>query len=169
MCARKEPAARPTAYPWDIENFDFSYAYSEINRRNIDIEYDKKITYRGGIGYNFSHQPQKCQAILKFYQDQTDQAILTFTYLPRSFSFRTDMFREYNERLIRNKSAALIKIDTNYIKRWDWSRMFDLNMILPNRLKVEFNATANAFIDEPPGAVDRNKPNYQAVKRLHYG
>lgn len=164
MNVRKErTGSRATAYPWDIENFDFSYAYSEINHRSIDIEYDKKITYRGGVGYNFSHNPKNIKPFSNFTKIKLINDF-NFYVLPRSFSFRTDMFREYNERLIRNKSAALIKIDTNYIKRWDWSRMFDLKYDLTQSLKVEFNATANAFVDEPPGAVDREKPNYQAVK-----
>jgi len=150
-------------YPWQIENFDFSYAYSEINRRNIDIEFDRKLTYRGGIGYNFSHNPKNIRPFTKFTNIRLVKDF-NFYLLPRSFSFRTDMFREYNERLIRNKSAALIKIDTNYIKRWDWSRLYDLKYDITQSLKLEYNATANAFIDEPPGAVDRNKSNYQAVR-----
>ncbi len=150
-------------YPWDIENFDFSYAYSEINRRSIDIEFDKKLTYRGGIGYMFSHNPKN----IKPFNNLTKIRLIkdfNFYILPRSFSFRTDMLREYNARLIRNKSDALIKIDTNYVKRWDWSRLFDLKYDITQTLKLEFNAAANAFIDEPPGAVDRNMPNYQSVK-----
>lgn len=164
MNVRKErTGSKANIYPWDIENFDFSYAYSEINRSNIDIEFDKKLTYRGGIGYNYSHNPKN----FKPFTNLTNIRLIkdfNFFLLPRSVSFRTDMFREYNERLIRNKSEALIKIDTNYIKRWDWSRLFDLKYDLTQSLKVEFNAAANAFVDEPPGAVDRDKPDYQAVK-----
>lgn len=164
MNVRKErTGANAKVYPWQIENFDFSYAYSEINQRNIDVEFDKKLTYRGGIGYNFSHSPKNIRPFTNFTNIRLIKDF-NFFLLPRSFSFRTDMFREYNERLIRNKSEALIKIDTNYIKRWDWSRLFDLKYDLTQSLKVEFNAAANAFIDEPPGAVDREKPNYQAVK-----
>ncbi|HHN48883.1 MAG TPA: cell surface protein SprA, partial [Bacteroidales bacterium] len=164
MNVRKDRTGGKTHfYPWDVENFDFSYAYSEIYRRNIDIEHDKKLVYRGGIGYNFNINPKNVRP----FSNLTSIKLISdfnFYYLPRSISFRTDMIREYNERLIRNKSTAIIKIDTNYVKRWDWTRLFDIKYDLTQSLKLEFNATANAFIDEPPGAVDRNKPGYQAVR-----
>ena len=164
MNVRKErTGGSAKAYPWQIENFDFTYAYSEINRSNIDIEFDRKVTYRGGIGYNFSHNPKNFKPFTSFTGIKLVNDF-NFYLLPRSFSFRTDMFREYNERLLRNKSAALIKIDTNYIKRWDWSRMFDLKYDLTQSLKIEFNAVANAFINEPPGAVDRNRSDYSMMR-----
>lgn len=164
MNVRKERSpTKSNFYPWDIENFDFSYAYSQINRSNIDLEFDRRNTYRGGIGYLFSHNPKNIKPFGKITKIKLISDF-NFYLLPRSFSFRTDMFREYNERLIRNKSNALIKIDTNFVKRWDWSRLYDLKYDITQSLKLEFNATANAFIDEPPGAVDRNKSSYQAYK-----
>ncbi|MDP2422959.1 MAG: cell surface protein SprA, partial [Bacteroidales bacterium] len=164
MNIRKERTGKATKIRlWDIENIDLSYAYSEINRRNIDIQYDMKKTYRGGIGYNFSHNP----SMVKPFDKITNIRLIkdfNFYYMPRSLSFRTDMNREYNEQLLRNKSTALIKIDTTYIKRWDWSRLYDLKYDITQGLKVEFNANASAFVDEPAGAVDRSKPGYNAVR-----
>ncbi len=148
---------------WDIENIDLSYAYSEINRRNIDIQYDMKKMYRGGIGYNFSHNPKMVRPFDRITNIRLIKDF-NFYYMPRSISFRTDMNREYNARTLRNKSTALIKIDTTYIKRWDWTRLYDLRYDLTQNLKIEFNANASAFVDEPAGAVDRNKPGYIAIR-----
>lgn len=164
MNVRKERGPGKTNfYPWDIENFDVSYAYSEINRSNIDIEFDKKLVYRGGIGYMYALNPKN----IKPFANLTKIKLIkdfNFYIMPRSLSFRTDMLREYNARLLRNKSNALIKIDTNYIKKWDWSRLYDLKYDITQTLRMEFNAAANAFIDEPPGAVDRHMPNYPSIK-----
>ncbi len=148
---------------WDIENFDFSYSYSEINHSNIDIEFDRQRIFRGGIGYTFSHNPRP----IKPFENFTNIRLINdfnFHYLPRTVSFRTDMFREYNERLLRNKSTARILIDTNFIKRWEWSRMYDIKYDLTQNLKLEFNAAANAFIDEPPGSVDRDRPDFRMMR-----
>ncbi len=164
MNVRKERTGKVAKVrPWDIENIDLSYAYSEVNRHNIDIEYDLKRIFRGGVGYNFAYNPPNVRPFAKISKIRLIQDF-NFYYLPRVMSFRTDMFREYNERLLRNKSAALIKIDTTVIKRWDWTRLYDIKYDLTQGLRLEFDANAGAFINEPPGTIAREKPNYQMVR-----
>jgi len=107
--------------PWDIENFDFTYSYSELNRRNIDIEYDNKRAYRGGIGYTFMTRPKVYRPFEKIglvSRSKDLQLIKDFNFslVPRMFSFRTDINREYTERKLRNKSQALVLIEPTYMK-----------------------------------------------------
>lgn len=149
---------KPKVY--DIENFDFTYAYSEIYHKNIDIEYDKRKQYRGGIGYNFINNPKPVRPFnrVKFLQNKSMALIKDFNFylIPKMFSFRTDMNRQYNEKLLRNKSEALIILEPTYIKTWDWNRLYDLKYDLAQSLKLEYQANAAAFIDEPPGRIDRD-------------
>jgi cell surface protein SprA len=42
---------------YDIENFNFTYAYNQIYNRNITTSYRLAETYQGAIGYNFTTQP----------------------------------------------------------------------------------------------------------------
>lgn len=154
---------KPKVY--DISNFDFTYAYSQIYHQNIDIEYDSRKQYRGGIGYNYINNPKLVKPFqkVKFLQNKSLALIkdFNFYYLPKMFSFRTDMNRQYSERLLRNKSDALVIIEPTYIKSWDWNRIFDFKFDLSQSLKLEYQANANAYVQEPPGRIDRNADDYK--------
>ncbi len=150
---------------YDIENFDFTYAFTEIYHQNIDVEYDRRKQYRGGIGYNFINNPKPVKPFqrVKTFQGKAFTLIkdFNFYYMPKMFSFRTDMNRQYNEKLLRNKSAALILLEPTYIKMWDWNRIYDLKFDLAQSLKLEYQANANAYIDEPPGRIDKSASDYE--------
>jgi len=151
---------------WDIENFDLSYAYSEINRHNNDVESDTKKTYRGGLGYNFSINPKNVKPFQKIVKSKSLALIrdFNFYYLPRLLSFRTDMNRDYQRRLLRNKSAALIILEPNYTKTWDWNRIYDLKYDLTQALKFDYSATVNSYIHEPPGGYEKQSSNYEQYR-----
>jgi len=150
---------------YDISNFDFTYAYSHIYHQNIDIQYDSRKQYRGGIGYNFINNPKNVKPFqgVKFLQKKSFAIIkdFNFYYLPKLFSFRTDMNRQYSERLLRNKSDALVIIEPTYLKSWDWNRLFDFKFDLTQSLKLEYQANANAYVSEPPGRIDKNADDYK--------
>ena len=151
---------------WDVENFDLSYAYSEISHHNIDIESDVKKTYRGGLGYNFVVNPKNVKPFQKLIKSKSLALIrdFNFYYLPRLLSFRTDMNRDYEKRLPRNKSTSIIILEPSYTKRWEWNRIYDLKYDFSQSLKLDFNATANAYIHEPPGGFDKQNSNYEKYR-----
>lgn len=167
MNVRKDRmGAKGKPHLWDVENFDLSYAYSEIKRHNIDIESDKKKTYRGGLGYNFTVNPKNVRPFQKIVKGKSLALIsdFNFYYLPRLLAFRTDMVREYERRLIRNKSNALIIIDPSYTKKWDWTRVYDLKYDLTQSLKLDYSANVVSYIQEPPGGFEKGNDNYQSYK-----
>ena len=43
---------------YDVENFDFTYSYTEQYHSDIDIEHNLKKEYKGAIGYNFNNNPK---------------------------------------------------------------------------------------------------------------
>ncbi len=148
---------------WDIENFDLSYAYSEISHSNNDIESDNKKTYRGGLGYNFTANPKNVKPFQKTVRSKSLAAIrdFNFYYLPKLISFRTDMYRDYQRRLLRNKSGSLIILEPNYTKRWDWNRIYDIKYDFSQSLKFDYSANVNAYIDEPAGGYEKQNSNYE--------
>ncbi|MEI6436567.1 MAG: cell surface protein SprA, partial [Bacteroidota bacterium] len=161
MNVRKERTGDRKPRIYDIENFNVSYAYSEIFHRDVDIAYDLKKRYTGGFGYNFSIQPKNVVPFqrVRFLNSSKAFALIkdfNFYYLPKSFTFRTDMNREFNQRQFRNKSQAIVPMETFYIKRWDWTRTFDLKYDFAKSLKLSLVANTNAFINEPPGIIDRS-------------
>jgi cell surface protein SprA len=155
--------------PWDIENFDVSYSYSEIFHRNIDIEYHLQKTYRGGIGYNLALNPKPVEPFkkTKFFRKKYLRIIrdFNFYYLPKLFSFRMDVFREYADKRMRNKSRREVPMRWTWTKRFDWNRTYNLKFDLTKGLKLEYTANANAFITEPAGRIDRNDAAFMQMYR----
>ena len=149
---------------YDIENFDLSYSYSEIYHRNIDVEYHLKKTYRGGIGYNLALNPKPVEPLkkVKFLRSKSLKIIrdFNFYYMPKLFSFRMDVNREYADKRMRNKSRGDIPMRWTWTKKFDWNRTYNLKFDLTRALKFEYSAKANAFVDEPPGRIDRSDGAY---------
>lgn len=153
---------------YDIENWGFTYSYSEIFARNVDLEYDHQKKYLGGIGYNFNNNPTNYKPFskIKFLNAKAFSLIKDFNVylMPKLFSFRTDMNREYNKRLLRNKSQYEVIIEPTYLKKWDWSRNFSLNWDLATSLRMDYRADVIAYINELPGSIEQDDPDYE-IKR----
>lgn len=150
---------------YDIENWNVSYSYSEIYHRNIDVEYDLRQTYRGGLGYNFTASPKNVQPFAKskwaskpFMQLIKD---INFYYMPKNFSFRTDMNRQFNEKKFRNKSEGEIITYPIFAKQWDWNRNYDFKFDLTRSLTFDYSAGANAYIYEPAGNPERGTTEWK--------
>ncbi|MBM3435662.1 MAG: cell surface protein SprA, partial [Bacteroidetes bacterium] len=157
MNVRKDKTGAQTKSKiYDIENFNASYSYSEIYHRNVDIEYDLRQTYNGGLGYNYSGSPKNIKPFEKsgFAKSKALLLIKDFNFylIPKMFSFRTDMNRDYNTRKLRNKSYGLVLTHATYNKTWVWNRIYDLKFDLTQALTFTFNATAGSFIHEYPGS-----------------
>jgi cell surface protein SprA len=174
MNVRKDRTKDKKPRVYDIENFNVSYAYSQIYHRSPDVTFDFLKRHAGGLGYNFSANPKNVAPFSKsktLARNKSLQLIkdFNFYYLPRSFSFRTDMTREYDERQYRNKSQALVPMQTFYLKKWDWQRVYDLKYDFSKSLKISLTANAGSFINEPPGAVDRSSRDQIWDQILSFG
>ena len=144
--------------PWDIENFDLSYAYSEVKSRNVDVEFDNEFSHQGEIGYSFNYNPKNIRPLSsqKWLKSKWLQLIRDFNFypLPKMFTFRGTVLREFNEFKYRPKSKGNIIIDTSYVKRFDLTRNYALRWDLTQGLKFEYTANAGARLDEPQGLID---------------
>ncbi len=159
MNMRKDRSGTGKAHVYDIENFDFTYSYSETKQRNIDIEYDVKKIYRGGLGYNFTANPKNYRPFSKigFINKTKSLALIrdfNFFLYPKMLSFRSDINRQYNENKLRNKSAGLIIIEPTFMKTFDWNRTYTVRFDITQGLKLDYQANAVARVDEPQGQID---------------
>jgi len=155
--------------PWDIENFDVSYSYSEIFHRSIDVEYHLQKSYRGGIGYNLALNPKPVEPLkrVKFLRGKTFKIVrdFNFYYMPKLFTFRMDVNREYADKRMRNKSRGDVPMRWTWTKRFDWNRNYSLKFDLTKGLKLEYKAQASAYINEPAGRIDRSDGQYMNTYR----
>lgn len=159
---RMTPGGRNRFY--QIENFDFTYSYSELYSQSIDIEYDFQKLWRGAIGYNWQLTPTNITPFsgFSFLSGNLFRIIrdFNFHYAPRQVAFRTTLDRGYSESLMRDKSQYQIILEPNFIKTFSWDRIYDIRWDLTRALRMEFQATNNARIDEPPGRVDRSDEDW---------
>lgn len=145
-----------TPHFWDVENFDLSYAYSQTKASDVDIEHNDQLKHTGGIGYTYSTKSKQIKpfAKTKIFKGKWLQLIRDFNFYlyPNSFSFRTNLEREYQQKLLRNKSKADIIIIPSYYKNFIWNRTYNLRWDLSTSLKLEYQSTANSFMHELPGS-----------------
>ena len=164
MNVRKDRTNGKKPRIYDVENLNISYAYSEVFARNIDVAYDMKKVYRGGFGYNYRNTPKlikpfsKAKLNPKFFKLIKD---FNFSLLPKVLSFNTDMYREHNERTLRNKSSGIVPMETFFKKRWDWNRNYNIQYDLTQNLNIDFKAKATAYIDEPQGNPEKGDADYE--------
>ena len=163
---RKTRVGKKKPHFWDIENFNASYAYRKEEQRNSDIDYAIDKSHRGGINYTYSTNPKNVQPFAKMKWASSPYLKLikdfNFYYLPKSFSFSTEMFRQYQEQKLRNKSSGALIIKPTYAKNWDWNRNYDFRYDITKGLNFTYNATANAYIYEPTGNPERETAEWTA-------
>jgi cell surface protein SprA len=167
--AASKPAKR---MPYDIENFTFNYSYSEILERDFETEYDVTRTYKGGFNYAYSLNPKIIKPFSKVKALRQPNYLrlvreTNFYPLPRTFTFQTNMDRQYQERQIRNNNPGIrADLPSFYNKTWTWNRVYSLKWDLTKNLKYDFNATNQSLVDELDGQVNRNSEevNYDEWK-----
>jgi cell surface protein SprA len=100
---------------------------------------------------------------LKFVKD------FNLYYQPKNVSFTTEIYRDIEATLLRNKSAALVIMNPSYFKQFTWRRDYNLQYDLSRSFHITYDAVANARIDEPPGQVDRSANDSLWNAILHGG
>ena len=158
-----EPVKKRRLY--DIENFTVSYSKNETFIRNISTEYNRTVNYRGALTYNYNNQPKNIRPFAKTRLPNSPYFRLikdfNFNMMPKSFSFRTDFDRHYNETKLRNISNSNMLIFPTYNKFFSWNRSYELKYDLTRTLKLDFAVNQQANIDEPAGMLDRSDPYYK--------
>lgn len=161
------------SHVYDIENFSFSYAYSEQKSKNVNTASDLRKEYDGNVSYQYSPQAPSIEPFknsealsspyLKLIKD------INFSPLPNNFSVRASMNRVFRKRQLRNADLTIDGIDPNYEKYFTFNRTYNLRWSIFKSLSVNYNATANAIIDEPEGDINTQAKRdsiWNNVKRL---
>ncbi|MBL0138545.1 MAG: cell surface protein SprA [Bacteroidetes bacterium] len=157
---------------YDVENLNFTYAYTEIYQRNYNISYSLSKSYQGVLGYNYNHASKPIVPFEKspnpIIQSKWGRLIKDFNFnpVPSGLNFRTSLDRTYSETQLRNNSGFAFQIDPTYIKTYTMTRNYGLNWDLTRSIKLDFNADANAMIDEPAGRLDTREERDSVKENL---
>ncbi|MGM0529807.1 MAG: cell surface protein SprA, partial [Bacteroidota bacterium] len=151
---------------YDISNFSMDYSYNEIFARDINTDYNLMEEFQGGLVYNYNTNPKAVtpfQGIGGIFNTDLFRILrdFNFYYYPSSFTVSTDVRRSYNA--IRHRSIANpnIRYQPTFDKNFLWNRHYNIQFDLTRSLKLNFDATNRARIDEPRGMVNKRKEPIQ--------
>lgn len=152
---------------YDISNFSVTYAYNETQHHDVDTEYEIDKNYKGVLAYNYTGQPKLIEPFKKI-KGKSLQLLRDFNFylLPSQLSYRWEINRDYNESQLRNLNNPDYKIPVSVSKNFWWNRYFEMTYNLSKSLKLNFNTSTNARIDEPDGPVNKDlyKDEYELWK-----
>ena len=150
---------------YDLDNFTLSYSKNETFIRNINTEYNRTVNYRGSITYNYNTKPKNIKPFSKFNLGRSPYMRFikdfNFNNMPKSFSYRTEIDRNYNEVKLRNINNSNMIIFPTYNKFFKWNKSYEFKYDLTRTLKLDFAANSKANIDEPYGRIDKSDPDYK--------
>lgn len=147
--------------PWDPANFSLNYTHSEVYSSEPETEIDLERSSRGGLTYDYEATPKNIIPFksVKFLNAPALKLIKDFNFypFPKHITFRSEMYRYYNEIKTRNLSNSELLILPTFTKEMAWSNYYDIKYDITKQLKFDFTANSIARIDEPVGAADRNR------------
>jgi len=143
---------------YDIENFSFTYSFSELTRSNVNTESQVQRTYHGGLGWNFSPRELSIEPFknIGFLDNPFLKLIKDFNFspIPNNLSFRADLDRRFTRTQLRNGDLSTDGIEPFFEKFFTFNRLYNMRWNLTKSLSVDYNARVNAIIDEPEGNID---------------
>lgn len=152
---------------WDVENFSFSYRYSDNIRQSFTIAEALRKDVGGSVAYNFSPKGTGIEPFknsegfkspyLKFIKD------FNFSLLPSSIMVRGDLDRSFSKIIYRN---TLSNSESNYLKYFTFNRTYNVQWNLTKSLSLNYAARANAIIDEPEGDIDTREKRDSIITNL---
>ncbi|MDZ4716604.1 MAG: cell surface protein SprA [Cytophagales bacterium] len=145
-----KPDARSHLY--DVENFAFTYAFSEANRTNFNLQENTQQSTKGAVAWQFSPKFQGFEPFAKSGMKSPWLALIkdfNFNPVPSTMSVRGELDRSYNKIVYRNSSEKLNPSLPNIQKYFLFNRYYNLHWNFTKSLSLDYSARVNAIIDEP--------------------
>ncbi len=159
---------KKTPRVYDVENFSVTYSFNDQYRRNYTTEYDVVKTYRAALAYNFATSPKEVRPFDKIVSNKNLRLIkdFNFNYVPSALDFRIDVDRMYAENKVRNINTNLLAIPATFNKDFRINRVYGFRYDLTKSLKIDYNATNMAIVDEPVGKIDTREEKDSIMTNL---
>ncbi|MDX2189628.1 MAG: cell surface protein SprA [Bacteroidota bacterium] len=155
------------SYIFDIENFNASVSYSDIVKTNVNIQGYEQKNYRGGVGWAYAPKVPNLEPLkgakgifsspyLKLVKD------INLGLFPNNLAVRGDLDRTITRTQYSNGIREIdgrmqhdvFGILPTYEKRFMFNRNYVLSWNITKSISFNYNALANAIIDEPRGEVN---------------
>lgn len=159
-----------TPMPYDPANLSFSFSSSETRYINPTTAYDTKQNTKISLTYSYS---PITKSWTPFQNSKSKSALMkslkqfSFNYLPTNIAFNSYMQRIYEETKLRNLSGytndSIASSFLSWSQEFYWNRDFYLSWDFTKNLKLDFQSSTKAQIEEPYMQVNK-KENPEAYK-----
>lgn len=161
---KTNPEAKNHIY--DIENFAFTYAYSDVERQNFNIAEYARRNYRGAIDYVFSPDYDGWSPFLesKSLKSPYLKLIKDFNVnpLPDNLSVRANIERQFEKTVYQNQNGE----QPNYQKFFYFDRNYSLKWALANSISLDYTSRAHSVVDEPDGDINTQEKHDEVVNNV---
>ncbi|MCG8475824.1 MAG: cell surface protein SprA, partial [Cytophagales bacterium] len=158
------------AYPFDLENLSFTYAYSDVKRSNYNTESYINKYYRVGVAYQYTPpeliwEPFKNikslnKPYLKWLYD------FNINFAPASLAVNGDLDRRFVKTQLRNADLSIEGVDPTYDKYFYFNRNYAMRWNLFSSFSLDYTARVNALVDEPYGDIDTKEEKDVIIENL---
>ena len=141
---------------YDIENFTFTYSFTEARQHNFNYVENTRKNVKGAVAWQYQSKfggfhPFKDVKLVssKYLQFIKD---FNFNPLPSSISVRGELERSFSKVAYRAYTPSTPNATTTapaFQKFFIFNRYYNLSWQLTKSLKLDYNSTVNAIIDEP--------------------
>ncbi|MDX1906467.1 MAG: cell surface protein SprA [Bacteroidia bacterium] len=169
-----KPTKQPVLMPWNVSNFDFTFAYNEQLARSAVIERRFTTQHRGAVNYRYTFPQVKVKPFAKFEKIKGLKDFY-FSPLPTSVSIAISGDRQFEERLLRATSQFGGSVDPLFSKNFLINRSYTLSWNLTRALQLNYSANNVSRVDEVRGywstATDRERDSVGTLGEnlLHIG
>jgi cell surface protein SprA len=151
---------------YDIENFAFTYAYSEATQTNFNLQENTRRNIRGGVAWQYTTKFKGFEPFTeaKWASSPFLQLIKDFNFnpMPSNITVRGDLDRSFSKMIYRNSIKDVQGSLPNYQKFFVFNRTYNVRWSLTKALSIDYNSRVNSIIDEPTGDLD-TQAKYDSV------
>lgn len=155
---------------YDIENFAFTYAFTEATRTNFNLTEDTKRNIKGAVAWQFSPKFQGFEPFKESeaFSSKYMRLIKDFNFnpVPTNISVRGELDRSFSKIVYRNAVQDQGGSAPNYQKFFVFNRFYNARWNLTKALSFDYNSRVNAIIDEPDGDIDTKEKQDSVLTNL---
>lgn len=137
---------------YDIENFSFTYAYSEATRTNFNLLENTQRNIKGAVAWQYNPTFKGFEPFAKTGWKSKWLALITdfnFNPVPTTISVRGELDRSFSKIVYRNSTENATSTPPNIQKYFLFNRFYNIHWNLSKSLTLDYSARVNAIIDEP--------------------
>lgn len=155
---------------YDVENFAFTYAFSEATQTNFNLKENTRRSVRGGVAWQYSSKFSGFEPFkeAKWLKSPYLQLVKDFNFnpVPSNITVRGDLDRSFTKIIYRNSVKDAQSALPNYQKFFVFNRTYNARWSLTKSLTLDYSSRVNAIIDEPDGDIDTQAKYDEMVANL---